>query len=497
MPHTSIDHGHLQERLVFIQNNRNANSNPYIFENVIDDEIHNVIRIQLVSMCMNYHNAYVHASIAFNDIQTTWPLFAETGNESPMSITDARYTQVFTPPLPRLSKIRVHLYNAAGRTVRPEDHNVLIDEDTYNILNPPATSEVHFTDEPRTSLIFRVSYLPTVIGAFPPAFEKALVTPSTQTSFWVLDNRYSENPREFQFRVPDAFSTYSNITRISLAHMIVSRRVTPEPWTQHPYVWLRFHELSKDLPIFFKYQQYGTYLPYESMAIDPSVLDMNFNPPLSKFQGGRLTVSVLDHNKNLVDHPQDRVVIVLLQVEYIPRIEVYDLANLYQRHQRELLLVDNRKFPTSPYDFVYELPIPLRGVSSLSLINMTFPSSVRSETEIPDPNIPGDTRTAHNWEYFIEVEISNLDISWKVPYRLWGYKEHPNAMVTSRGMHTQIFKVPVNIRQLRIRFLTYNDTPSQPRKLYTYPPFLAASYPEPPACLLIEAVHEKTSNVSI
>lgn len=383
-------------------------ANPHDFSVDLETPIRDVTRIELVSASAEVRDMVATLSVSFGPLENTfvWPLFADRNYDSPLSVHPKnRYYATFdNPVMPRLDRVSIKVEGLLSGTTTLTDAN---------------EQQAVYEANARLSLVFLVHSRAKVDRGLPGI---TMGRPEVQRDYFIVDNRDARG-QAFEF-APKNDRSFRNVLRVSLKEAVLSRRVTSEP-----YVIAR--ALGRAFPLFFRYDTFGMYYPYELLkSTDYNTIE--YDPPLATLASPEVSLVNPDANTALSDI--DPIVIMLFEVEYVPRIEDNPSKVAPQATQKTYLLVDNRAQDTR-YSFTHPLDTPLKNVRSLKLKHLTFPG--RGWTARP---------------YFMTLELSGLGISWDVPYDVYYTDQGPNAMVVLPNVHSHTYDNPVNISQLSVVF---------------------------------------------
>jgi len=433
-----------QKHLILVDNY--GKTNPFDFHYDLDVPIHNVFRIELVSVSVQIVNVYatLNVSFKFDDRVHRWPLFADMNYDSPVSIDKNRnryFVEFENPYLERLRRISVKIENLITTTQTL----------TANDLT------VAYYPNNRITMVLCVESNPIVQRD--SRFLTMGTKPELLRDYFLVNSKDAERviaPYHFVAKVDE--NVFRNVSRITLKEAILSREVTNDL-----YVNVQF--MDKTFTVFFKYGYgvMGTFHPYYPLIVgDYNYYEMS--PPMSILSNPvvRLTgpEGVALSNPANAANPN---VMLLFEIEYTPYAE--SIPTTLGREQYAYELVDNRN-ATDRYDFLHDLSEPLRNITRVEIKHLTFPA---------DPMWTPTTRP-----YYVIVELPELGASWNVPYDAFfsnqspGVTQMPNTMILNRNLHGKTFEVPVNASKIHVRYRNPDGTP-----------FALASQNASPAVLLL------------
>lgn len=406
-------------------------TNPHDFTVMLPGAIKNVTRIELVSASAEVRDMVATLHVSFGSLERTfeWPIMADRDYDSPLSIhAKNRYYAVFeNPMMPRLDRVHVRVEGLIAGPIALKD-------------------EAIYETNARVCLVLSVTHDPDS-DVSPP-----LVTMGNKADvlrdYYLVDSRDADRNETSLFRFrPSRDRAFHNVMKVSLKEAVVSRRITDEP-----YVLVSI--LGHVMPLFFEYATYGAYYPYELLkSTDYNTIE--YDPPLSVVASPEVQLS--SPNPNVPLYEQDGIVLLLFEVEYVPRVEINPSPNPPLKTQKAHILVDNLAYG-GVFNFVHVPDRTYANVRSISLKHLTFPSPAWATEDRP---------------YYVTMGIPGLGISWKIPYNVSHHPETLNTMVVLPRVHHTVFEAPVNFTNLTFAFKNPDGSDFALPADYSQPPRLA------------------------
>lgn len=213
------------------------------------------------------------------------------------------------------------------------------------------------------------------------------------------------------------------------------------------------------IPIAYTSESFGNYLTLETMHIIPDIHTKVYNP---RKMMNQLRIRIISPTTNMaVPLDPNYWVAIMVYVRYcevagalpaVPRVPVercevirapISLPTCAYFEEKQYIVIDNRKRSSgTDYAFTYTLPQSVKRVCKIRLMQLVMNLAVQLDA----------SANILTWDVYTTMNISNLGISWRVPYSSWSLPEQPNCLQTHESVHSVIMDPSVSLYKLDIDF---------------------------------------------